>query len=114
MKKISVLGTPYTVRFANKEEEPGLKISDGYYDYTSKQIVIDEMTSDKEENSLDNLKYHQRKVIRHELIHAFITESGLRECSEWALNEEMVDFFARQFEKMYKAFKEADALEDNI
>lgn len=37
-------------------------------------------------------------------------ESGLAENSEWAQNEEMVDFFAIQFPKLMEAFKNADAI----
>lgn len=55
-----------------------------------------------------------KKVKRHEIIHAFLFESGLSECSyksdEWAKNEEMVDWFAHQGLKLYKAWKEADAI----
>lgn len=46
------------------------------------------------------------KVIRHELVHAFILESGLCECCTWAENEELVDWIARQFPKMNKVFSE--------
>ncbi len=47
---------------------------------------------------------------RHEIIHAFLFESGLAENSEWAQNEEMVDFFAIQFPKLMEVFKNADAI----
>ena len=40
----------------------------------------------------------------------FLFESGLAENSEWAQNEEMVDFFAIQFPKLMEAFKNADAI----
>ena len=50
------------------------------------------------------------KVKRHEIIHAFLFESGLAENSAWAQNEEMVDFFAIQFPKLLKAFETAGAL----
>lgn len=52
------------------------------------------------------------KVTRHEIIHAFLCESGLLECSgeaeARAANEEMVDWFARQGIKIYSAWVEAD------
>ena len=54
--------------------------------------------------------YILRKNKRHEIIHAFLFESGLAENSEWAQNEEMVDFFAIQFPKLMEAFKNADAI----
>ena len=64
--------------------------------------------------NLGNMDFYMKKVIRHEIIHAFALESGLRESSletaSWAVNEEMVDWFARQGPKIYKAWQEADAL----
>ena len=39
-----------------------------------------------------------------------LVESGLAENSEWAQNEEMVDFFAIQFPKLMEVFKNADAI----
>ena len=61
-------------------------------------------------NSKANLQVQINKVKRHEIIHAFLFESGLAENSYWAQNEEMVDFFAIQAPKLFKAFKAADAL----
>ena len=53
-------------------------------------------------------------VIRHEIIHAFLFESGLaqntNDVESWAMNEEMVDWLAIQFPKLLKAFKEAECI----
>lgn len=57
-----------------------------------------------------NLQVQIMKNKRHEIIHAFLFESGLAENSEWAQNEEMVDFFAIQFPKLMEVFKNADAI----
>ena len=48
--------------------------------------------------------------MRHEIIHAFLCESGLAENSDWATNEELVDWIAIQAPKLIKAWKDADAL----
>ena len=53
--------------------------------------------------------------IRHEVVHAFLEESGLSDCSlrpemAWARNEEMVDWIAIQFPKMLEAFKWLEVL----
>ena len=102
MTKVNVLGTEYEISINGND--PKFKNGiDGYCDETTKKIVIDEMIPDK--MSVGDLKDFQNKVIRHELIHACLFESGLAECSNWATNEEMVDFFAKQFLKMQKAFK---------
>lgn len=50
-----------------------------------------------------------KKNTRHELVHAFLWESGL-DVQSWANNEEIVDWIAIQFNKMLVAFKEADVI----
>ena len=57
-----------------------------------------------------DLMHYQRKVIRHELTHALLFESGLSNDSSWAENEEVVDWIAIQFPKMIKAFEEVDCI----
>lgn len=106
---ISILGRPYEIREATADTDPLLKEMDGYCDRTIAVCVVD--TMDKtESNSVADLMAYKRKVTRHELIHAFLAESGLQtECS-WAC-EEMVDWVANQFPKMVKAFGEAECME---
>ena len=62
-------------------------------------------------DSVRDLAAYQRKVIRHEIIHAFLYESGLWQssfnCKAWAQNEEMVEWFAIQSPKIFRAFREA-------
>ena len=103
--KINVLGTEYEVVESNESLDDYLKDRDGYCDSSTKICVIDEM-SREEPGQKRNIKAYKNTVIRHELIHAFLYESGLDSCS-WALNEELVDWFAIQFPKLYKAFEEA-------
>ena len=67
------------------------------------------------DDSVKDLEAYMRKVTRHEIVHAFFLESGLHgnslHCEEpWATNEEMVDWFAFQGAKIYKAWEEANAL----
>lgn len=56
----------------------------------------------------------KKAALRHEIIHAFLYESGLNEnsepCEAWGTNEEMVEWLAVQGPKIYQAWKEADAL----
>ena len=57
-----------------------------------------------------DLSIQSKKVVRHEIVHAFLTESGLAENSFWAQNEELVDWIAIQGPKLIKAWQEAGAL----
>ncbi len=102
--KANVLGTEYEINITNADNEPYLNDMDGYCDETTKTIVVDEMKPDS--HSKKNLKDYQNKVLRHEIIHAFLFESGLSESSPWARNEEMVDWIASQFPKIKKVFED--------
>lgn len=107
--EVNVLGRSYEVREETSDTNPLLKEMDGYCDPTIATCVIDAMDK-TEPNSVADLMAYKRKVTRHELIHAFLAESGLQtECS-WAC-EEMVDWVANQFPKMVEAFGEAGCME---
>lgn len=98
MKKVNVLGTEYTI------EEKKLEECDGYCDHSTKEIKITEKTGD-----IGDFPRYQRKVMRHELIHAFLFESGLHQ--EFGHDEVTIDWMAAQFPKMVKCFREAGCLE---
>lgn len=106
--RVNVLGTEYSIISSTSEENNKLKNCDGYCDNSVKEIVIDSF--EPCEMSKKDLRFQKNKVIRHELIHAFLFESGLAENSEWAMNEEMVDFFAMQFPKMKRTFEDCGVL----
>lgn len=108
-KTFNILGTEYTVEYKKDNEDDVLKDSNGYCDITSKKIVI--LAEKRNTDDVDDFKYLQRKTMRHEIIHAFIFESGLftnTYCVDggWAKNEEMVDWIAIQFPKILKVFME--------
>jgi hypothetical protein len=100
---INILGTTYTI---NCKEE--LEDADGLCDRTVKEIkVCKTLYEAPKKGQLKNLIRHANKVMRHEIIHAFLNESGLVECSNWN-DEQIVDFFAYQTPKMHKVFEELD------
>lgn len=106
--KVNVLGTNYDLIESDKSKYESLAEMDGFCDTSVKLCVVDKM----EGNAPDmkrNLSEYKKSVKRHELIHAFLFESGMSSCS-WGPNEEMVDWIAIQFPKMLKAFEGADCL----
>lgn len=108
--KIDILGTEYTVEEMTPEEDSFLEKCDGYCDKSAKKIVVAKESPDSE---LGDYEWYQKKVKRHEIIHAFLFESGLHENwkhDEHGHDETVVDWIAVQFPKMLKAFKEADAM----
>lgn len=109
MTTINVLGSTYTVRCMAEAENPLLKNCDGYTDKTTRQIVVAAATPDCD---LGNYTVYYKQVLRHEIIHAFLFESGLHESWQHkeGHDESYVDWIAAQFPKLLAAFKEADAL----
>lgn len=62
----------------------------------------------EDEHTIRNLEDFRKKVTRHELIHAFLYESGLHEQCYWATNEEIVDWIAIQLPKIFRAIGKLD------
>lgn len=109
--KVNILGSEWSVKFGSEEEYPSLAKMDGYTDSSIREIVVDDMKASKGQiESKADLESYQRRVIRHEIVHAFLFESGLDSNSNntesWATDEEMVDWFAIQSPKIFKAFNE--------
>ena len=110
MKKVNILGTEYTIEIKKREDDKFLMDKcDGYCDKTTKKIVVLEEPKD---NELENFSDYQKKVIRHEIVHAFLFESGLHECINHSdgHDEQIVDWIAAQFPKMLKVFQEAECI----
>ena len=100
---VHILGTKYQIILnADERDYPKLKGLSGYTDFSIKKIVVRKFIID--DNSLENLEYYKREVLRHEIVHAFFFESGLDSNSDFARNEELVDWIAIQFEKMLDIF----------
>lgn len=114
-KTVNILGTEYTIRFATENGYPNLKCNDGYTDTSSKEIIIDDMTIYEDDVSTKrNIKAYKNQVLRHEVVHAFLAESGIdgngHSTDHWEFNEEMVDWFAIQSPKIFKVFQKLDIL----
>lgn len=107
---VDILGAIYTITYGNKEEYPALETCDGYTDTSCGLIVIDDMgDSINDVNRKQNIKAYQHQVARHEVLHAFLYESGLSDNTffdgAWATNEEMIDWFAIQFVKIKNVYE---------
>ena len=118
LSTVSVLGTTYTIETRKVSEDKYMKEKhlSGYCCEESKRIVIADM-SEKEYFELDEAeqKSYYKKTLRHELLHAFLNESGLSDdasvpAGAWAKHEEMVDWFAIQSPKIFETFKELNIL----
>lgn len=114
---VNILGTEYKIERHKVSEDETLEKNHfaGYCDEEEKLIVFGDVSEDKHfDMSEQAKKTFEKKVLRHEIIHAFFNESGLSDDSNnvtaWAKNEEMVDWFAIQSPKVFKVFQELDIL----
>jgi hypothetical protein len=106
MEKVNVLGTEYKIiREEMKDAE-----YDGYCDYTSKIIKL----RTDNVNKLGDFDCLMKKQLRHEIIHAFLYESGLgpnfEHYKQFGHEETIVDWCAIQYPKIEEAFKSVGAL----
>lgn len=110
--RVNVLGTEIKIEEREEAKDNKLKNCVGYFDSSLHLIVLKKLIPD--DASLGDLKQYQREVLRHEVIHAFLYESGLDGSSgasaNWATNEEMVDWLAIQSPKIFKVFQDLEVL----
>ena len=107
-KKVSVLGTEYEISQKTSSEDVLLETRDGYCDPSIKKIVIAEIKP--EPGNKADVESLKKRIARHELMHAFMYESGLDINSEWGTDETLMDWIALQFPKIKKAFEEAGCI----
>lgn len=111
MKTVNILGTRYKIIFDVANEEMP-EDADGCMDQSTHIIKIAKLESDR--NSVMDLDSYRKKVLRHEIIHAFLYESGMWNCSGstdcWGMDETITDWIAIQSPKLFHVFKEADCL----
>nr|DAR04563.1 MAG TPA: hypothetical protein [Bacteriophage sp.] len=113
--RINILGSEWNIKFGNEEQYPNLKNMDGYCDQSTREIIVDDMEKYQEQiDSKADLPSYRKQITRHEIIHAFLFESGLDissvKAESWATNEEMVDWIAIQMPKIIAAMEKAGAL----
>lgn len=99
-----ILGSTWTVLFRTEAEDARLKEVGGFTDWTTREIVIADVRSDYNVRAVEESMYH---VLRHELVHAFLFESGLGydwEHSDLGQDETTVDWTAWQLPKIWETY----------
>jgi hypothetical protein len=113
--KVNILGTEYKIVYEQRSANPKYENCNGYCDSSVKEIHLCDMKTDEADiMAIANMDAYRKRALRHEIIHAFMEESGLSSNSyspgNWADNEEMIDWIAIQFPKMLKVFQETSCL----
>lgn len=107
-KVVNILGQEYAIIMQpGNAIDPKMDGNNGYIEPWSHKLFVADLTPDP--TTVENHEDFKAKVLRHEIIHAFMQECGLRECS-WGDNEEIVDWIAHQLPKLCAVCKEAGAL----
>ena len=103
---INVLGTNYRIILKELKNAD----IDGFTDNTAKEIVI----RTDNVNNVGDFDFLQKKQLRHEIIHAFLSESGLQcnwqHMEQFGQDETTVDWFAIQSPKIFEVFKELELI----
>lgn len=117
---VNILGTEYTVEIKEYDKDEAFERGsiDGYCDSWLKKIVVCDMETmpNFENEPKETCIAAQKETLRHEIVHAFFDESGLGDSAirysdrSWSKNEEMVDWWALQGVKVYKAWESVGAV----
>ena len=105
---VDVLGSKYKIIKSDMVQHPKLERAAGYCDFNIHTIVVDTFPN-PDQDATEDMEAYKNKVLRHELVHAFLRESGLS-TNSWADNEEIVDWIAIQASKLFKVFKELNLI----
>lgn len=109
--KLNILGAEWTVEYRNADADPILLDGNGGYTDSSINLIV--ISNEKKSDDVADFKEIQKRYLRHEIVHAFLYESGLGADfthPEFGHDETYVDWIAIQFPKMLKVFKEANCL----
>ena len=102
---VDILGT----RWAVVSENFGNKDFDGLTDFTTRTIKV----RNDNVQEFDNFKELYKRTVRHEVLHAFMIESGLDSNfnhPEYGYDETFVDWVAIQFPKILVAYSKLGVL----
>ena len=118
--KIDVLGTEYAIKIVKVSECDDLKNNKfcALCNNLTHTILLGDASAEEFFGSMteEEQEIQMKTTLRHEVIHAFLNESGLQDSAAridagWARNEEMVDWFAIQSPKIFKAFMKLGILD---
>ncbi len=110
---VNILGSEYSIYVGvMPDDDPFLEDCDGYFDKTVKRLVVVGKLPDSE---LADWSEYNKQNLRHEIIHAFMHESGIDGNCKFDVPgeshpEHLVAWLSIQFPKILKAFREAGAL----
>ena len=104
-RSINILGTNYRFVVDSKSLEPD---TDGLCGYYNKQITIRRVIDIFDNTAkFEEKKLRFNEIMRHEIVHAFLDESGL---DNYSSDEVLVQWMAAQLPKMFEVMKECECI----
>ncbi|MDD3001760.1 MAG: hypothetical protein PHF29_08395 [Candidatus Riflebacteria bacterium] len=101
--KLDILGEKYKVKETNGEQYEKFE-ADGFCEWWAKEIHIKDDIGEQKEDCLMNMKEYRNNTIRHEIVHAFLFESGMK---KYERDEEIVEWIARNILKINEQCEKA-------
>lgn len=103
---MNILGTEYQLQVDDEYlEDCNLDGACMGYDKLIKIRNVESMLERKDSVAVKQKRYNE--VLRHEIIHAFLSESGM---DDWSRDEVLVNYLAMQFPKLVELFNEQGCL----
>lgn len=109
---LNILGSRWKLKVIPRSSDPMFGAYDGYTDRSIRTIYVAD-SNVKEAEDMKDWESYLKIVKRHEIIHAFLVESGLAQDMshpDYGHDEQSIDWMAIQFPKMIEAFQKAEAL----
>lgn len=118
-KFVDILGNIWRIEVLKYKDDDyfGDARADGYCSGPEKRIVLCDPSTypGQEKENQEYLANSLKHTLRHEIVHAYFYESGLGDSSfvcnrPWAKNEEMVDWFASQGDRIFRTWQQCGCL----
>lgn len=107
----TILGEKWLIAIVPTDTDKRLAHCDGFCDRTSRRILVDDMAA-CDDFELDDRTAYVAQNLRHEIIHAFMYESGLQQNwqhKEYGQKETVVDWIASQYPKLKSVIDDAES-----
>lgn len=107
---VCILGAVYTLHIWPETADPRFEELNcsGFCDQTTRELFVSNLVSSNKKPTVADVRYTIRHAIKHEMVHAFMFESGLGEDwvhAECGQEETTVDWIARQLEKIHDTYE---------
>lgn len=114
-KEFSVLGSTWTLIFESTVNKERYVAHNGWADTSVKECHVG--IRPKSRTLMNDPDEFYRNIARHEVIHAYLFESGLvpsavSNSKKWSVNETMIEWMAKQMPKIMKTFKELELIKE--